>query len=176
MNEIVGQTVHKLLFETERLLVRQIDADDVDAMHAVYGDADAMRWVGDGLALTRQQCEEWIVVTHRNYSLRGYGMSALIERESGHVIGFCGLVHPGGQTEPEIKYALCREYWGRGLATEAARGMLAYAVSAFGITTIIATAAPEHTASHHVLEKAGMQRADLQKNEDGTLTQLFVLR
>ena len=166
-------TVSALLYLTERLRVRQIESTDVNAMHAVYGDADAMRWVGDGSPLAREQCEEWVVITQRNYALRGYGMSALVARNSGEVIGFCGLVHPGGQPEVEIKYALRREFWGVGLATEAAAGMLAYGATVFGITRVIATTAPDNTASHRVLSKAGMQRAQLRRNEDGSFTQYF---
>lgn len=96
-----------ILFETARLLVRHIEHTDADAMYSVYGDADAMHWVGDGQPLDHNQCEHWIEVTHRNYAVRGYGMFALVERQSQKPVGFCGLVHPGGQTEVEIKYALC---------------------------------------------------------------------
>src|SRR5579871_739553 len=113
-----------IVFETLRLIARQIQPDDVEAMLAVYGDAEAMRWVGDGQPLDRAQCEQWVTVTHRNYATRGYGMYALVERQSGAVIGFCGLVHPGGQPEAEIKYALRREFWGQGFATEAAAALL----------------------------------------------------
>jgi RimJ/RimL family protein N-acetyltransferase len=167
-------TAHTFMYSTERLLVRRIEPTDVDAMHAVYGDADAMRWVGDGVPLARERCAEWLVVTQRNYAVRGYGMSALVARHSGEVIGFCGLVHPGGQSEVEIKYALRRAFWGKGLATEAATGMLFYGASAFGIASVIATTAPANTASHRVLGKAGMQRGELRRNEDGSFTQFFV--
>ena len=44
------------IFDTPRLRVRRIGSTDVDALHAVYGDADAMRWVGDGVAMTLEQC------------------------------------------------------------------------------------------------------------------------
>lgn len=162
------------LFDTPRLRVRRLSHDDLDALFAVYGDADAMRWVGDGQPLSRERCAEWIAVTQRNYALRGYGMSALVERGSGRIVGFCGIVHPGGQAQAEIKYALRREDWGRGLATEAAAGMLAYAARAFGLRRIVATAAPDNLASHQVLAKAGLRRAGLRRNEDGSDTQLFV--
>lgn len=164
------------LFETPRLFVRRIGPADVDAMHAVYGDADAMRWVGDGEPLDRAGCEEWVAVTLRNYARRGYGMFAIVERASGQVIGFCGLVHPGGQPEAEIKYAFRRECWGRGLASEAAPALLNHGASAHGLQHVIATVAPDNAASQRVLEKAGMQKDALRRNDDGSLTQLFVWR
>lgn len=166
----------KTLFQTKRLLTRQITHDDLDAMAAVYGDADAMRWVGDGEPLAREGCAEWIEVTHRNYRKRGYGLSAIALRSSGKVIGFCGIVHPGGQPEAEIKYAFLREVWGQGFATETVRGMIAYGSETFGLMEIIATVAPDNHASQRVLTKAGMKHSNTRDNEDGTFTELFVWR
>jgi RimJ/RimL family protein N-acetyltransferase len=145
-------------------------------MLRVYGDAEAMRWVGDGEPLDRVGCEHWIEITHRNYATRGYGMSALIEKQSGEIVGFCGLVHPGGQPEAEIKYAFSGEYWGQGYATEAAIGLLDYGASTHGIDYVIATVAPDNAASQRVLLKSGMQLGELRDNEDGTFTQLFTWR
>lgn len=107
------------------------------------------------------------------HRLRGYGMSTLVERASGEVVGFCGLVHPGGQPEAEIKYALKRRYWGLGLATEAVRAMLDYGASARGLRRIIATTGPENVASQKMLVKAGMTRENLRRNDDGSFTQMF---
>ncbi len=161
------------LFETARLVARRLDARDIPAMLAVYGDAATMRWVGDGLPLVEQQCIKWIEITDNNYRLRGYGMAALVAKSSGDVIGFCGLVHPGGQVDPEIKYALQRPYWGMGYATEAVRGMLAWGAGSKQLHRIIATVAPDNAASQQVLQKAGMQRGELRSNDDGSFTQLF---
>lgn len=145
-------------------------------MYSVYSDAEAMRWVGDGRPITREECHHWIKVTLNNYAVRGYGMFALQDRSSSEVIGFCGLVHPRGQEEAEIKYALGREFWGRGLATEAVRAVLAYGAAELGIDYVIATVAPENRPSHRVLLKAGMRHGELRENEDGSVTQIFEWR
>jgi RimJ/RimL family protein N-acetyltransferase len=167
------QRVFEPEFKTERLLVRRWRDTDLPALLAVYGDADAMRWVGDGRAITHEECLQWLAVTRANYEKRGYGMFAIKERSSPGVIGFCGIVHPGGQPEPEVKYALRRSQWGRGLATEAVSGLIAYGASNHNLAFIIATTAPRNVASHRVLLKAGMRRAELRANDDGTHTQLF---
>ena len=162
--------------ETLRLHARRIDSTDVEAMLSVYGDPEVVRWVGNGEPFDRALCEKWIEITHQDYATRGYGMLALVERHSGKVIGFGGLVCLDSQTEAEIKYALHRSRWGCGFATEAAVALLAFGAAQFGLPEIIATAAPENEASHRVLLKAGMQRGALRRNEDGTFTQLFVWR
>lgn len=160
------------LFRTPRLHARHIAASDVDAMLAVYGDPAVVRYVADGQPLDRAGCERWVDITLRNYATRGYGMVALVEQATGSIVGFCGLVHPPGQVEPEIKYALRRDCWGQGFATEAAIGLLGYARQ-LGLPKVIATTDPENETSHRVLLKAGMQRAELRRNEDGSFTQLF---
>jgi RimJ/RimL family protein N-acetyltransferase len=140
---------------------------------AVYGDADAMKWVGDGNPLTETACQEWLNVTNRNYAKYGYGMFAVALKSESTVIGFCGIVHPGGQKEAETKYAYLRGFWGQGIASEALAGLIAHGIKTHSIRRMIATTSPENIASHRVLLKAGMVRGDLCTNEDGSLTQIF---
>jgi ribosomal-protein-alanine N-acetyltransferase len=166
-------SIADIVFTTERMIARRLGLGDVEALLSVYGDAEAMRWVGDGRPITRAECEQWIDVTLRNYAQRGYGMFALEERTGPGIVGFCGIVHPGGQTDPEIKYAFLRSHWRRGLATEAAVNLLAYGRRVHRLQYIIATTAPENLASHKVLLKAGMQREALRINEGGSKTQVF---
>ena len=164
-----------VVFETPRLIGRRVEAQDLEPMLAVYGDLEAMRFVGDGTALSRDDCERWLAVTAENYAKRGYGMFALVERQTGQVVGFGGLIHFAGRGEPEIKYALLRSAWGRGLATEAARALLEFA-RARGLPEVIATVHPLHGASQRVLAKAAMERGELRDEEDGTQTQMFYWR
>ena len=166
----------QVVFTTARLVARRWTHADIDAVEVVYGDADAMRWVGDGQPITRAECEQWMEVTFANYRTRGYGMFTLEDESSVSVIGFAGIVHPGGQSEPEIKYALLRAHWGRGVATEAAAGLLEYGATHHRLSRIIATTHPANIASHRVLLKAGMERGELRPNADGSQTLLFIWR
>jgi RimJ/RimL family protein N-acetyltransferase len=168
--------VTEVVFATARLAARRLSYTDIDSLVAVYGDVDAMRWVGDGRAITRAECEEWVRVTLANYAERGYGMFALEDRATGSVIGFCGIVHPGGRTEAEIKYALRRSHWGRGLATEAVLGLLEYGARCLGLSRIMATTAPANVASHRVLLKSGLERGEPREDADGSRTQPFFWR
>lgn len=161
------------LFQTERLLVRQLSSDDFDDMFAVYSDPEAMRWVDDGQPITQDECRYWIGVTQKNYETRGYGMSAIVLRATGKVIGFCGIVHPSGQEVAEIKYALLQAHWGKGYATEMARAMIDYGYREYGLREMIATIAPDNLASQKVMAKVGMIHAETIDNEDGTFTELF---
>ena len=143
-------------FQTQRFLCRKWQRTDLDAIYTVYADKEGARWVGDGQPITRAECEQWMDVTLTNYQQRGYGMFALIDRENGETVGFCGLVHPGGQEEPEIKYAFLRAHWGKGFASEVVPAMLRYASNTHKLKYVIATVASENVASQRVLTKSGM--------------------
>ncbi len=171
--QAVGRHDGAPVFATRRLLARRWHAGDLAALMAVYGDAQAMRYVSDGQPLTRAAGERWIAVTLDNYAQRGYGMYALAEAATGTVVGFAGIVHPGGQAEPEVKYAFRRSHWGIGLATEAVTGLLRHAREDLGLSGLIATTHPENAASHRVLAKAGMVRAELLVDDDWQMTQFF---
>ena len=167
------KTAGKLLFETARLRVRRLVAADEASMYSVYGDPIAARWIDDGEPIAREDCARWIEVTLRNYAKYGYGMSAVEWRETGAVIGFVGLVHPGGQKEAEVKYSFLREFWGRGIGTETVQGMVAYGQREHGLREIIATLNPANGASQRVLEKSGLSFREDRKNDDGSTTRVM---
>jgi RimJ/RimL family protein N-acetyltransferase len=96
------------LFQTNRLRCRRWTSADFDAVYAIYSDPVAMQWVGEGKPIAREACEKWFAVTEANYQTRGYGMFALDDLATGLMVGCCGLIHPGGQPEAEIKYAFLR--------------------------------------------------------------------
>jgi len=161
------------LFETPRLRCRRWTATDFDAVYAIYSDPIAMRFVGEGKPISREACEKWFQVTETNYQTRGYGMFALEDQASGLVIGCCGLTHPGGQADVEIKYTFLRERWGKGLASEVVPALLRYGWQEHGLARVIATVDPENTISQKTLAKAGASVVEHRLEEDGTTTLVF---
>lgn len=162
-----------ILFTTACTRVRRLRSGDAAAMHRIYGDADTMRFVGDGQPLTLARCEQWVAVTQANVERRGYGMCAVMPPDGDEVIGCCGLVHPGGQADAEIKYALHREHWGRGIAGEVASALVGYGLQQLALPRIVATVDPAHAVSQRVLLQAGLVRGDDRVNDDGSRTAVF---
>jgi [ribosomal protein S5]-alanine N-acetyltransferase len=76
---------------------------------------------------------------------------------SGALAGFCGLIHREADAPPELMYALAPEYWGQGLATEAARAVLAHGFEQLQSPRITAASDPPNAASVRVLERLGMR-------------------
>lgn len=161
--------------ETLRAKIEEIGLGDVDDMHLVYGDPRVVRYVDCGEPLDRAGCVRWVEVTEQNVLTRGYGMCIVRCRVTREMIGFIGLVHPGGQDLPEIKYALSPRWWGRGFASELVAGLTAYGFQQLGMGRIIATVHPENSASVRVLERCGFGLHEQRTNEDGTCTLVYAL-
>ena len=90
------------------------------------------------------------------YRDEGFCLWPLVYRESQKLIGFCGFDRLWGGEEIEIGYWLAPDYWGEGLATEAAQAVMRYGRERLGLRQIAAVAHPENKASIRVLEKIGM--------------------
>ncbi|MGI9284223.1 MAG: GNAT family N-acetyltransferase [Pseudomonadales bacterium] len=109
--------------ETERTLLRQPYGNDWVALHKYYSDAKATRYtVGKPLS----EGESWRTVASMigHWHIHGYGPYVIEEKQSQTVIGVTGFWYPGDWPEPEIKWGLVRDYWGKGYASEAARSVL----------------------------------------------------
>ena len=159
-----------VLFETGRLIVRELVAGDVDAMVAIFGDRQVAHWLGDGQPLDRLDCRDWITRSRRNYRERGYGVSAVVRRDDGAMIGCCGIIHADGGPGAEIIYALRRDCWGQGYGREMVEAMLDYGVGHCDLPVIYATIDPENAASQRILERAGMVWLHTGPDEEGLPT------
>lgn len=141
-----------LPIRTPRLEIRPFEAADLDPLHAVYGDAEVMRWTGG--ASDRAGSEKALQTHISRHAEDGFAFWAVVERESGELIGDAGLGRLGD--EVEIGWTLRQDRWGRGYATEAARAILAIAFELTGADHVVATIHPDNAASANVAEKIGM--------------------
>jgi RimJ/RimL family protein N-acetyltransferase len=91
-----------------------------------------------------------------HWDRHGFGLWALHDRTDGRFVGRCGVAYLHDFPDAELAYTLARRYWGRGLATEAARAALAHALGALRLPRVVGVALVENLASQKVLLKAGM--------------------
>ena len=114
-----------LPLETERLRVRPFDAEtDATAMLAVYGDPEVMRFIPGGALAGLDAVRATLETYAREQESRGFSFWAVVERETGHVIGDAGfgIFEPTG--EIELGWTLARDRWGHGYGTEVAAACL----------------------------------------------------
>ena len=140
--------------ESERLSFREFIADDFEAFHAICTDPQVMRFVREGVPWTPEQTRDCIHTANRLSRERGYCRWAVIHKADQQLIGFCGYVPTDGV--PEIGWRLLREYWGQGLATEAAQNVLSFGLTTLRMPRVIATVQKRNHASLRVVEKLGM--------------------
>ena len=141
--------------ETERLVLREVRAEDFESHAAMVGDADVMRYIGEGRALARDEAWRVLAVLAGHWQLRGYGMWAVTVRGEDRMIGRVGFYYPEGWPGFEIGWALERAAWSKGYATEAARRALAYAFDELRQEKVISVIHPENAASIRVAERIG---------------------
>jgi ribosomal-protein-alanine N-acetyltransferase len=145
---------------TDRLSIRPFDASDRAAMQAIYDDVEVMRFItGAG-----EDPSTWVDSYIRHQGEHGYAFWAVVERESGDLIGEAGLgPFDGRGPELELGYLLRRDRWGHGLATEAARACLAAAFDGLGAMTVVAVVDEGNAASLAVLRKAGFRSSGMRR-------------
>jgi RimJ/RimL family protein N-acetyltransferase len=141
---------------TERLLLRAFRAADLDAFAAMQANPEVRRFLGTGNLLSRTETWGLMERVMGQWPLLGYGMFA-VETE-GRCAGWTGVLHPLEWPEPELAYTLDQPFWGRGLATEAARMARDWAFTQHGFSRLASFILPGNARSIRVAEKLGAVR------------------
>ena len=131
-----------------------VEERDWDSVHEMLGDEECVRYT-IGSPLTHWQTWRMLAAYIGHWQLRGYGPYAVVDDSSDATIGIVGLWFPGDWPEPEIKWSLVRRVWGRGFATEAARGVRDMAARELGWTRLISLILPENERSKGVALRLG---------------------
>ncbi|MEM9541463.1 MAG: GNAT family N-acetyltransferase [Cyanobacteria bacterium P01_E01_bin.42] len=146
------------LLETPRLILRKLRASDRDTLKSILGDAEVMQFSLNG-SLSEKEIEEFICDrVFTAYDRKGFSFYGVIEKAQQQLIGICGLLTQkiGDREEIEIGYRLAKEYWGRGLATEAATAVRDYGLNQFNFKRLICIIESENIRSIRVAKKIGM--------------------
>ncbi len=141
--------------ETQRLILRNTQPSDIPALVSMWSDPEVTRFMGgprDALWLERTFAED-----ADNQNPLVYDQWPVIEKSSGKLIGYCGLLDKEveGRPEVELVYVFVPAVWGRGYATEMALALREHAVQAMGLNRLVALVEPENAASIRVAERAG---------------------
>ncbi len=144
--------------ETTRLRLRPCRAGDAEHVHALWTDADVRRFLFDDQLISPEEARAHVEASLASFVRDGYGLWLVFEREGGgNLAGFAGLLR-SEEGAPNLIYGVRPECWGRGYATEAARGVLSYALGSLGLASVRADVDEPNVASVRVLEKLRMRR------------------
>jgi RimJ/RimL family protein N-acetyltransferase len=149
------------ILETTRLLLREFMQEDADAMALVLSDPETMRYYP--APYDRAGVAQWIERNRQRYREDGVGLWAMEFKEAQgsdvhKTIGDCGVIvqQVDGERLYEIGYHLRRNFWGQGLATEAATACRDWAFAHLKTERLISLIHPENLASRRVAERTGM--------------------
>ncbi|HEY2857712.1 MAG TPA: GNAT family N-acetyltransferase [Terracidiphilus sp.] len=139
---------------TARLGFRTWEAEDISLATEVWGDPQVTRFLGGPFT------SDWIasrlkseIALQRDHGIQYWPVFLL---ETGAHVGCCGL-RPYQPSVPELGFHLRPEYWGRGLAAEAAGAVIEYAFGALGARAVFAGHLPDNDRSRRALLKAGFE-------------------
>ena len=150
-----------MLIETDRLLLREMTQEDFPAPCSIMQDAAAM---ADAYVrpFTAEEVQGWLNRHLARYDTLGFGLWAVVLKETGEMIGQCGLTLQPWEDEQvlELGYLFNRAHWHKGYAAEAAQACKEYAFSVLDASEVCSVIRDTHAASRRVALRIGMQMAD----------------
>ena len=144
------------LLETGRLTLREMTQADFPALAAIMQDKETM-YAYEG-AFTDAETHAWLDRQLTRYQKDGFGLWAVVLKESGEMIGQMGITWQPVEElmVPEIGYLFNRAYWHRGYAAEAAAACREYAFDTLGFPEIFSIIRDTNLASMNVAIRNGM--------------------
>ena len=170
-----------MLFETERLIARNLELADFPAFFEMQGNPKTHRYTGstvDDETSAKASLENCI----QSYSLPGnnFWVWALVQKSDGAMVGTCAVVHghsrPTGHG-PEIGYRFIEKYWGNGYAGEICDPLIDYAMKSQHLDWIFGQADVENVASVKVLERSKLEFLEEYFNEkENSTDRVYILK
>src|SRR5262249_37723867 len=139
--------------QTERLNLRPFEPADAHAAFSWFGDPEVMRFTPSGPDASLEQTKARIANYREHQIAHGFSKWLILDRFSNCPIGDSGLLLLAQYGWIDFGYRLAREYWGKGLATEAAAAWVQAAFQELHLDRLIAIVHPENVASIRVLAK-----------------------
>jgi RimJ/RimL family protein N-acetyltransferase len=143
---------------TERLVLRPLEHDDLDDLVAIHAEP-SFWWFPLRGPMSPEETAQFIDRVLQRYKSDGFGVEAVVERETGRLIGWAGLAVPHflPQILPavEVGWRLAADFRGRGLATEAGAVAVDYGFGPGGLDRIVSIYEPENERSGRVMERLG---------------------
>jgi RimJ/RimL family protein N-acetyltransferase len=144
------------ILETERLILRPLAADDFEAVHSWAGNPANTRYMSWG-PNSEDQTREFLAATRPGRDF------AVVLRESGAVVGSCGIYPDDTNDTGELGWILHQGSWGRGLGTELGGELIRHGFEDLGLRRIQALCAAVNHGSYRVMEHNGMRREALHR-------------
>ena len=146
------------IMETERLVLRKMDQNDLPALKKILQDKEVMYAYEH--AFSDEEVLLWLENQLRRYREDGFGLWAVILKDTGEMIGQCGLTIQDweGRKVTEIGYLFQKAFWHNGYATEAAAACREYAFKNLHLDAVYSIIRENNFASKQVAQRNGMKK------------------
>ncbi|HEX2993999.1 MAG TPA: GNAT family N-acetyltransferase, partial [Anaerolineales bacterium] len=142
----------------ERLHLRQFSPEDAAFILELLNEPSFIQNIGDRGVRTLADAVAYIErVPLASYAKNGFGLYAVLLKETNEIIGMCGLIKRDGLDNVDIGYAFLPTFWSKGYAVESAAAIKAYARDVIGLKRLVAITDPANEGSIRVLEKIGLR-------------------
>lgn len=162
------------VLKTQRLALREMEAADAPFIVEQLTDPSFLANIGDrgvhDIASAHGYIERW----QANYARDGFGLWLVELRDTGEIIGMCGIVRRDTLPSPDIGYSLLPRHWSKGYAVEACAAVRDHAMRTLGLPRLLAIVTPGNVASVKVLERIGLRFEETVRMGEEDL-QLFAL-
>jgi ribosomal-protein-alanine N-acetyltransferase len=143
--------------ETERLVLRQATTNDLEDWAArIFADPDVIRFMPKRDMTPYARAERAFNNYNRLWEQHKIGGWVVTDKVNNQLIGSCEIEYLDETEEYELGYCYAKTYWGKGIATEAARAVVRYGFETAKLERIIAVVVPENIASYRALEHIGL--------------------
>ena len=165
-----------MIIETDRLFLREMNMDDFDALYKVLGDAEIMQHYP--YSFDEVRVRSWIERNMNRYRDNGFGLWAVCLKETGEMIGDCGLTLQNieGEMLPEIGYHIRRDQQHKGYAKEAALAVRNWAFENTDYPALYSYCKYTNVGSYKTAESIGMHFEKEYPDEANEITHVSVIR
>ena len=165
----------KRILETERLVLREMTPDDFDALYAVLADSDIMQHYP--YTFDEARVRGWIERNMERYQKDGFGLWAVVLKETGEMIGDCGLTLQSieGEMLPEIGYHIRRDCQRRGYASEAGRAVRDWAFERLDADCLYSCMKHTNVPSYSTAMAMGMEKLKQYPDEANGITYVYAI-
>ena len=164
-----------MVIETERLLLREVTENDFDALYKVLADSDIMQHYP--YAFDEARVRDWIQRNIERYQILGFGLWAVCLKETGEIIGDCGLTKQliNNQIKPEIGYHIRADKQKKGYAKEAAIAVIDWTFHNTPFNMIYSYMKGTNEPSAKTAMSYGCKQVDEFSDEINEITKVFAI-
>ena len=164
-----------MIIKTKRLFLREMTENDFDALYKVLADSDIMQHYP--YTFDENRVRNWIERNRERYRIFGFGLWAVCLKETGEMIGDCGLTMQliGGQIKPEIGYHIRADKQRNGFAAEAAIAVRDWVFNHTPFNTVYSYMLQTNEPSYKTAISYGCKQVDAFKDDANEITMVFAI-